>query len=145
MVILTILIFSNPQACYNLSSSLVLISYIFLSIGFLLPRLDLFLGILFFWCNCKWDCFLNFSFWECIEMQQISVCYFCILQLLFMYLFFLRVFLVATLLFFLCIVPCHLQTVTVLFFHFQFGFPLFLFSCLIAMTRTSNAVYLKSD
>ena len=25
--------------------------------------LDLFLDVYTFWCNCTWDCFLNFSFW----------------------------------------------------------------------------------
>ena len=43
------------------SSVFSLISYSFLSASLLSPWLNLFLGILFFWCNCKWDCFLNFS------------------------------------------------------------------------------------
>ena len=41
-------------------------------------------------------------------------------------------------------VLCHLQTVTVLFLHFQFGLLLFLLSCLIAVARTSSTVLNKS-
>ena len=42
------------------------------------------------------------------------------------------------------IVSCHLQTVAVLLFPFQFGFVLFIyFSSLIAVARTSNTILNK--
>ena len=48
---------------------------------------------------------------------------------------------------FLCIVSCHLQTVTILLLPFQFGFLLSFtsFSCLIAVARTSNTMLNRSD
>ena len=40
----------------------------------------------------------------------------------------------------LCIVSCHLQTVTVLLLLFRFGFLLFFFSSLIAVAKTSKTM-----
>ena len=45
---------------------------------------------------------------------------------------------------FLCIVSCHLQIVTVLLLPFQFRCLLFFFSFLIAVARTSNAMFNRS-
>ena len=59
-----------------LSISLCLLQFIstlshsFLSI-YLLPHLDLYLGVLFFvYCNFKWDCFLNFCFCQFIVCKN---------------------------------------------------------------------------
>ena len=61
------------------------VSYNFFSIGLLSPWLNLFLGILLFLCNCKWDCFCWFLFlivhYWFIKVQPISEYLLCILLL----------------------------------------------------------------
>ena len=58
---------SNPESQCIFQSVSVVFSFFhqflnsFLSIGLLPPWVGLFLDILFFWCDDKWDCFLTFS------------------------------------------------------------------------------------
>ena len=53
---------------------LSLMFYTFQSTGLMAPQLNLFLGVLFFWCNCKRDYFLISILivcGQCIEMQEV--------------------------------------------------------------------------
>jgi len=54
--------------------------YSFQSTGYSPLWLSIFLIFYWFWCSCKWDCFLNFTFCHfiisIIGMQQISVHWF---------------------------------------------------------------------
>ena len=46
--------------------------YSFHSTGIAIPKLNLFLSTLSFWCNYKGVCFLNSSFWEFVISVQFS-------------------------------------------------------------------------
>ena len=83
--------------------------------------------------------FSKFFSW-CIEAWLISICWFCILQLNWIHISVLVVFLMASLEF--SIVSCHLQIVSVAS-SFQIWMTFISFSWLIAVARTSNIMLKK--
>ena len=128
--------------------------------------LNLFLGILFFWegscahlvglprlhyfivfdaiinTNIKFYLLNSLIFSDSLlryRNKKILYINICILQLYWIHLLALAVSLFGVSRIF-CI--CHLQIITVLILHFKFGFLLF-FSCLIALARTSNTIWIK--
>ena len=69
-------------------------SHSFCCTDLLLPLLNLFLSNLLFWCYYTWDNFTSLSYVspEYIEVQLISICWCCILQLYWQHRLFLTVF-----------------------------------------------------
>ena len=114
----------------------------FTSLVKLIPRYFIFYS---FWCSCKWDCFLNFSFcYFIISIQKHNRFLYIILQPVTL----LNSFISSHSFWrglsgFLCIVLCHLQIDS--FSSSLSIWMLFLsFSSLIALARTSSTMLNKS-